>query len=112
MEKATEVLLYVFSDKESHPKNYEFSMEYSDWIAPKDVMNYTTLSKIVDKKFYLTKLRAVIKPEKMNEDVEFYFSSVTQPDNTNTNTIYPVIAIVAILSFLIFMRFQGGHKIK
>ncbi|KAA0006757.1 MAG: DUF2330 domain-containing protein [Thermoplasmata archaeon] len=110
--KATEVLLYVFSDKESHPKNYEFSMEYSDWIAPEDVMNYTILSKFVYKKFYLTKLRAVIKPEKMNEDVEFYFSSVTQPDNTNTNTIYPVIAIVAILSFLIFMRFQGGHKIK
>ena len=109
--KTTEVLLYVFSYKKVNPKNYEFSVEYGNWIAPEDVMNYTTLSKIIHKKFYLTKLRAKIEPEKMKSDIEFsYFSAGMQPDNANT--IYPVIAIVAILSFLIFKRFQGRHKIK
>ncbi|MCD6573964.1 MAG: DUF2330 domain-containing protein [Thermoplasmata archaeon] len=111
--KATEVLLYVFSDKESHPKNYEFSVEYSNWVAPEDVMNYTTLSRIIHKKFYLTKLRAVIKPEKMDEDIEFSnYTEMYTGTQPNRSTIYPVIAIVAILSFLIFKRFQGRHKIK
>jgi len=66
----TEVLLYIFDRKPwKYPK---FSVEYSAYLKPEDYASFSSLNKLLNgKTFYLTKMRALLSPSDMSEDMVF-----------------------------------------
>ncbi len=66
----TEVLLYIFDRRSwEYPK---FSIEYSSYLKPEDYAEFSSLYKLLNgKSFYLTKVRALLSPDDMREDIVF-----------------------------------------
>lgn len=68
-----EILIYTLTDSKTQAKN--FSLEYGDWIYP-NIANTTSLTSsfwslenIINKKYFLTKLRANLTVDQMTQDV-------------------------------------------
>ncbi len=96
----TEVLLYIF-DKQ--PRSYPgFSVEYSSYLTPAEYERYKSIGNLLKGgSFYLTKMRAYLSPEDMDEDMVFPLYSSSLPFNA---PIFQIL-IIGISGILIFRKF-------
>ncbi len=100
----TEVLLYIFGHI---PWEYPgFNVEYSSYITPKDYAGLGGISKLLNgKSLYLTKMRAILSPSDMKEDLIF---STCRQHREASMLSAPTLQLLAIsLIALLFI-----HKIR
>ncbi|MBN3037751.1 MAG: DUF2330 domain-containing protein [Candidatus Diapherotrites archaeon] len=73
---SSEVLLYVLADR--HVTAEGFDEEYAEWVKSSDIdrYSYPELSKLLDREYFLTKMRRIMWPVEM-QDVYFQEYSTT-----------------------------------